>query len=427
LDEVRAQRRLTIIRVVGICFLSIWVNASYALARPSIESLFTEAYTAKMYPRAWLVVAVGVTITVLLYNKLVASRPLSITAATTAAVATLVLALVLGAREYEIPGATFALYIWKEIYIVVLLEGLWTLANSVFKTSAARWVYGLFCVVGSIAATLGGLALTPISEQYGTGAVPYIVIPFLLLYGVTPLVMARFGADAARPTQMKTDFAAGFRVVFQSRYLYLMLILILVVQVVITLIDYEYQVMLEQLHPTDKDARTAIGGQVYAAIDVIALVLQALTGVILSFLGVGKTLLSVPTLLGVALAVFLIYPKFVAMAVTKVASKALDYSLSRASKELLYVPLTPSEKRQGKAVIDMLCYRFAKALVSGLLLILEAAGFALTAVTVAALSLIGAWLYLIRKIVTKYAEVRLEQAGRDPDVVDETNPAALEE
>ena len=103
------------------------------------------------------------------------------------------------------------------------------------------------------------------------------------------------------------------------------------------------------------------------------------------------------------------------MAVTKVASKALDYSLSRASKELLYVPLTPSEKRQGKAVIDMLCYRFAKAIVAALIIGLEAAGFALTAITIAALSLISAWLFLIRKIVLKYAEVRLEQSGRDPD------------
>ena len=65
------------------------------------------------------------------------------------------------------------------------------------------------------------------------------------------------------------------------------------------------------------------------------------------------------------------------MVVVKVASKSLDYSIFRAAKELLYLPLSQAEKTQGKALIDMLTYRVAKGGASVLLLILKKAGAAL--------------------------------------------------
>ena len=46
--------------------------------------------------------------------------------------------------------------------------------------------------------------------------------------------------------------------------------------------------------------------------------------------------------------------------VLKVASKCFDYSIFRAAKEILYIPLTRDEKTQGKAIIDVLMYRVGK-------------------------------------------------------------------
>ena len=45
----------------------------------------------------------------------------------------------------------------------------------------------------------------------------------------------------------------------------------------------------------------------------------------------------------------------------KVASKAFDYSLFRAAKEILYIPLSHPERTQGKTFVDMMAYRMAKA------------------------------------------------------------------
>jgi len=57
-----------------------------------------------------------------------------------------------------------------------------------------------------------------------------------------------------------------------------------------------------------------------------------------------------------------------------VASKAFDYSLFRAAKEILYIPLSHAEKTQGKAFVDMMSYRMAKGATSLMLLGLVALG-----------------------------------------------------
>ena len=85
-------------------------------------------------------------------------------------------------------------------------------------------------------------------------------------------------------------------------------------------------------------------------------------------LGVRRVLPSIPGILGATLLAFLVAPHVALLAAAKVLSKVLDYSLFRATKELLYIPLTYAEKTQGKAVIDMLTYRVAKGGASLLLL-----------------------------------------------------------
>jgi AAA family ATP:ADP antiporter len=170
--------------------------------------------------------------------------------------------------------------------------------------------------------------------------------------------------------------------------------------VVITLVDYSYNAAVEVAYP-DTDARTAVIGQVYAAIDTSSLVLQLATGPVLRVLGISLTLLAIPGLLAGAVGGYLLVPRFLSMAIAKVASKSLDYSLFRAAKELLYLPLSYAEKTQGKAFVDIMTYRVAKGGASLLLMGLVALG-SVSLVTALCLAGIVIWIGLTAMIVRRY-------------------------
>jgi AAA family ATP:ADP antiporter len=186
-----------------------------------------------------------------------------------------------------------------------------------------------------------------------------------------------------------------------------MLLLICVVQIVITLIDYQFNAMVEATFP-ETDARTAAIGRVYAAIDATSIALQLLTGPILKLAGVSATLMAIPVLLGAAVTSFAAGPRLATIAIAKVAGKAFDYSLFRAAKELLYLPLSYAEKTQGKALVDILAYRVAKAGASLLLMALVAVE-AVFATTFIALGAIAVWVALSVVLTRRYA--RLVRGG----------------
>ncbi len=360
------------VRLITLCALAFVVLSSYELSRSSVESLFLEAHGSESLPWVWILVAVGATVVVTVYNHFATRIRLPRLFGASVVVTLLALAGLLAARAANAPYVHYALYVWKDVYIVVLVEMFWTLANFIYDVKSARWYYGLFLVMGTLGAITGGLGVGLIAETWGTAGALWFVFPVL---GATLLAMGLFRdvEEVGRPDteDKKTKIGDGIQILKKSPYLGWMLALIVAVQIAITLVDFEYNAALEAAYP-NVDARTAVGGQVYSAINVASLALQAGAGVVLSVLGVGRTLLAIPLFLAAALGAFMVSPKFLTMAVTKVASKCFDYSLFRSAKEILYIPLSYDEKTRGKAIIDMMTYRVAKGAASMLLLGLAA-------------------------------------------------------
>ncbi|QQR88662.1 MAG: hypothetical protein IPJ88_10455 [Myxococcales bacterium] len=110
----------------------------------------------------------------------------------------------------------------------------------------------------------------------------------------------------------------------------------------------------------DVDQRTRMSGKIYALIDTLSLFLQLGTGLVVKTLGLGSLLIAIPLLISIPVTASTFIANFLTHATAKVTSKTLDYSLFRASKELLYLPLNYAAKTRAKAFIDMFGYRFAK-------------------------------------------------------------------
>ncbi|MCA9554175.1 MAG: hypothetical protein KC933_29340 [Myxococcales bacterium] len=380
------QTKPSVLSVVAMGMLAFLIIGSYDLARPAAESMFLKAYGSKSLPYVWLAVAAAAAGVVALYGRFAKDRSLlAVMAVVSLISAALAAVLLLGLRAH-VPGAPFLLYVFKDVYVVVLIEIFWSYANSVFPIRTARWIYGLFCVMGSgggalmnlvsgrIAAASTGTAFAQAlvgrsDEGSGTLVALSALVPMLMVLAVAATVAAKVAPRVARPDKQDADksYTEGLRLVRASRYLTLMLALIALSQLTITLVDYQFNAGIE-LYEADTDRRTTLMGYVAASYNIGAVLLQLGTGVIITLLGVRRVLPSIPGILGATLLAFLVAPHVALLAAAKVLSKVLDYSLFRATKELLYIPLTYAEKTQGKAVIDMLTYRVAKGGASLLLL-----------------------------------------------------------
>lgn len=400
-----AEERRTIGALCAFCFA---LMLSYGFARPSVESLFVATYSSKALPYAWLGVAVAATLATAIYGRFAGRMELTALFGRVIALIGLLLGLLLGAVHLDTPGAPYLLYLWKDVYIVVLVEMFWTVANSHFRLKEARWLYGIFLACGAAGGIIANHFVGDVAEAIGTEATPLLVFPLLLVCIAATRMMPR--TRKAPGEAASTDLLAGLRVIASSRYLGLLLGVIATVQVAVTLIDYQFNVLVEAAYP-DKDVRTGVVGDVYFYIEIVSFALQVGAGVVLRALGVAGTLLAVPLLLGAAVTLFLVGPAFLTMAVAKVASKAMDYSIFRAAKEMLYLPLTYDERTQGKAVVDILTYRVAKGGTSFLVLGLNALGAPVMAASGVALGLIAAWVGLTVAIVRRYA-LRMAEVAR---------------
>ncbi len=388
--------------VAALAFLILF---SYGLSRSAIDALLQADNGKEATKYAYALVALGVTIVVPLYSRAASRYPIGSVMAFCALATAVVLAILLGARLLQLPHASYALYIWKDVYVVVLVELVWTLANSAYKTTTARWAYGFFCVAGSVGDMSGSFLSGEMVHSVGSAGLLWLVVPILVLTASVGLKAAR--ACGWPHPQSKNAMHGILAVVRDSRSIQLLLLMVASIQIVTTLIDFNYLTATYEAFPV-LDDRTKVFAQVNMGIGLGALVLQALSGAIVTVIGLRALIVVLPAILGAAAIYASLHPTFVGIAVLKVANKILDYSLFRTSKELLYRPLTYSERTQGKAAVDVFGYRAAKGAASGLLVAMS--GMA-ALVSVATATGIGIWLLLAILLGLRFEKRRRADQG----------------
>ena len=394
--------------LTALCVFAFLTLCSYEVARPAIESLFLARYGQAGLPWVWLSVAVAAVIVVAIYNRLAVTLPVLTLFVGASAVSVGTLVVLLTLELSGVSWAPFALYILKDLYVVVLVESFWSMANLHFSTATARWTYGLFCAAGSLGAVAGGLAVGVLAARVGSAHSLWLVAALVTVVGLGATLLGKSLREVPPPKALRPTLRAAARSLAASDYLGLMVLLITCTQLTITLIDYEFNGAVAVAFP-DVDARTRVIGYIYSTIAGTAFLLQLSTGFVLRKAGVGRTLVTLPLLLMCGVALFLVAPVFALVAVAKVASKTFDYSLFRAAKEMLYIPLGYREKTEGKAVVDMLTYRVAKGGVSLLLLGLAALGV-LVSIPLLTIGIILAWVVVVLAITRRYA-ARVKAVG----------------
>jgi AAA family ATP:ADP antiporter len=120
----------------------------------------------------------------------------------------------------------------------------------------------------------------------------------------------------------------------------------------------------------------------------------AIVPLLLRFVPLSAIHIGIPLMHLVLFSISLALPGFAPVAAAYLVFKAVDYSLFKAAKELLYIPLPFDSRYRAKEWIDSLGYRTGKGLGGMLALVMtrSAAGFGIPAAAVLAFAALGAWL-----------------------------------
>ena len=143
--------------------------------------------------------------------------------------------------------------------------------------------------------------------------------------------------------------------------------IVVAAQSVAVLLDIAFHQALQTAVPL-QDPRTALLGYFWSAVNLFALALQlGLCPFLLSRVPLRRVHAGIPLLFALAALGAVAFPILPVLGAVFFISKTVDYSVFRAAKEVLYIPLSFTARYRAKMTVDALIYRSSKGVVSALL------------------------------------------------------------
>lgn len=362
---------------------------SYPIIRSTVTAIFLNDFGAEKTPLVWLFSIIGLTISITFYNKFQVKLSLQKLFLITAILSFLFFAFSILAIHYQLKWWAYPLFVWKEIYIVLLVHLTLGYINSVLREDQAKVFYGPFGAISSFGGILGGLLTSSLTYSFKSPAILFIGSVVMAFSGIIMMFTSReFSLAKDKDHRGKESPLHSINQV--KKYVFLISLMILLSQFVINLANFKFNLLFNEL-VTEQIDKTRTLGQIYAAINFVSLIFQIvvipLTFQFFHIVTVHKFIpifYGVIAFLGLYLGSGILWP----VAISFILFKGIDYSLFSASKEILYFPLDARQRYGAKYISDMVVYRLGKGLISLLLVFFQGAFFVNTLL---ALSL-GAWL-----------------------------------
>lgn len=378
-DELRnsCDSRYPARRIVGIRAGFLFVNfllivmALYHL-KPASRSLFIEYLGADQLPYVWIGTALTMAVFIGSYHRLV--ERCSRVKVVLITCMTLSLLLVAFRLFLLTPGPAVAtvFYIFVDILGVLMVEQFWSLTNSVYSTHEGKSWYGFIGTGGLLGGVLGGgvAALVLNKTSLKTPDLLLVAAFIIILLAALTWIMNRFGLYCEVESHgQKTQYKGGWQALKRSRFLMLIASILLLAQLASPLIEFQFMKTVEISYPLI-DNRTSFLSLFFSLMGAVSIAVNLLiTPLIHRYLGVIAGLLVQPLLISLCTIGFMFMPGLHLIAATKISDRGLSYSINRASKELLYVPIDSLLIYQAKAWIDMFGYRLFKIFGSILILL----------------------------------------------------------
>ncbi|NIQ38795.1 MAG: ATP translocase [Proteobacteria bacterium] len=371
-DRFQALRSLKI-RAAFLFFNFLLIITALYNLKPASRSLFITSLGAEKAPYVWIATALTMGLIIGGYHRLVEKYNRLYVVLGTLTLFTGVLVLFRVLLMNPSAAVSVCLYVFVDILAVVLVEQFWSLTNSIYNTEDGKRWYGLVGTGGLVGGVIGG-AVGMILIKHTPLRTPDLLLVgaaiLLVILGLT-WTMGRVGIYCEVTGPIAPDRASeGWRALGRSRYLLLIAAILLLGQLASPLVEYQFLNTVESIYP-EEEARTAFLSMFGSLLGGVAIAVNlGLTPVVHRRLGVIAGLLVQPFMMVLCSWGFMLRSTLFMGGLTKISDRGLSYSINRASRELLYVPVDPVLIYQAKAWIDMFGYRMFKIFSSLLILLL---------------------------------------------------------
>ncbi|MDG2072392.1 MAG: Npt1/Npt2 family nucleotide transporter [Pseudomonadales bacterium] len=379
--------------------------AGYEFIRSPATVLFKNAYGAENLPLVMaampLVVFFGVALYGWILSRLGPRRTLIVTSLGSAM---MILACYLGVLAGS-KIITPILFLTKEFYIVLLIEQYWSYINSSLSSDTAKKLNGPITGIAGLGAVVGGKLVGVTAGPLGTEAMlvfaALLLIPAVLVSNYT---YRAFGEPTTPREQGDgKHHYMGWQLFRSNPTLASLLAIVLTTQVIAAVLDFKFQGMLSSTFAGDTDGETSFQGDFWGNVNLTSLGIQFIGApLLLSFLGIRWVHLLLPLIHIVAITIAIINPTIFTVGLAFLLFKAFDYSIFRAAKEMIYIPLGFDARYRAKEVIDVFGYRTGKGGSSLLIASLQKAGLAMSSYYLyIALAFTAVWIALVLPLTKK--------------------------
>ncbi len=377
---------------------ALFTLAGYEFIRSASTVLFKSAYGAENLPLVMAAMPVVVFLGVALYGRILSAlgprRTLLVTSLGSGLLIFTCYLLVVSGSKVVTPF----LYLIKELYIVLLIEQYWSYINSSLAPDTAKKLNGPITGIAGFGGALGGTLVGMTAGEWGTEAMLLFasvsVIPAALVSNLT----YRLHGEPEVPTLVESSAGhMGWHWFKGNPTLTYLLVIVLISQLVAAVLDLKFQGLLSIQFAGNPDEETAFQGWFFGTLNTSVLLLQFIIApVLMNLVALRWVHILMPLIHVTAIGLAIVEPTVFSVGLAFFLFKAFDYSVFRAAKEVLYVPLGFDERYRAKQIIDVFGYRTGKGASSVVIVLLQRAGVLMSNYYLAAGFIATAvWLVLI--------------------------------
>jgi ATP:ADP antiporter, AAA family len=288
-------------------------------------------------------------------------------------------------------------FIWVSVFNLFVVSVFWQMNVDLFTAEQGKRLFG-FIAAGAEIGALAGAAMP-------AGLAEYVPAPILLLVSAALLEIAVFSVGrlsrlapslhrrpaATEERPIGGGVIGGISHALRSPYLLNVCVFMLLYSLTSTFL-YFLQVRIAAHAFTGAGERIAFFARISLAADFLTLLIQLfLTGRLLPALGVAVALVLLPALTIAGFGMLALFPTLAAIVGFQIVRSAANYAIARPTREVLFTVVSREDRFKAKSFIDTVVYRTGDQLGIWSSALLNALGWAASAIPLVAIALSVVW------------------------------------